>query len=454
MEIIFSRRLYGTIPREITIKLNEKEYAVYFDTQRILSLNDFDMVFVGSVAGEFNYFCYNKSKKVTCWPTKNGIQPVTDDGRWRKEGRQEIKPSKFLELLKELFIFYDVEAAHSVKDESLNEKLWLRLLELFTAKIKAVNSEIPFEISSEVSKVYNMPTSENAGVWLKNSCMRPESGHDCRNFSHFYDLIPDCSILYGKDDSGLIFRALLWDVYLEKKTNKMKFLDRIYGDETIQEYLISVAEENGWIYRTFDSSSLYLNGTYLSDTIYVDLPDKAINYLKHKGSPYMDTLSWLDEEDMNLNSYHGDYELRDPGGVPLGYECRCHACGDPLHEEDVIRAGDYAYCETCFDERFFICDRCGEIYCNESHAINYLCVDCARARGYEICDNCGEWTDNYESTIDGEIMCQDCIDALGYIYCDKCGELVRKDDMIHHEGEYYCENCYEKIKEEIQNECC
>ncbi|MGB4239477.1 MAG: hypothetical protein WBJ87_07720, partial [Candidatus Hydrothermia bacterium] len=315
-------------------------------------------------------------------------------------------------------------------------------------------SEIPFEISSEVSKVYNMPTSENAGVWLKNSCMRPESGHNCRNFSHFYDLIPDCSILYGKDDSGLIFRALLWDVYLEKKTNKIKFLDRIYGNEIIQEYLIGIAEENGWAYRTYDSSSIYLNGTYLSDTIYVDLPDKAINYLKHEGCPYIDTLSWLDEDDMCLNSYNGDYDLRDPGGVPLEYEYRCYACGDPLHEEDVMWVEGYAYCKTCFDEKFFVCDRCGEIYRNGRHAINDLCEYCARARGYEICNNCSEWTGNYEFTIDGEIMCQDCIDALGYIYCDKCDKLVRKNDMIHHEGEYYCENCYEKIKEEIQNECC
>jgi hypothetical protein len=54
----------------------------------------------------------------------------------------------------------------------------------------------------------------------------------------------------------------------------------------------------------------------------------------------------------------------------------CEACGDTISEDDTQYVFGDAYCSSCFNERFFYCDDCGEVYSLDNYAENGLCTGC------------------------------------------------------------------------------
>ena len=125
----------------------------------------------------------------------------------------------------------------------------------------------------------------------------------------------------------------------------------------------------------------------------------------------------------------------------------CAACGDRVREDDVYRtdAGD-TYCESCYYERYFYCDACGET-CNLSEQVEirergrttYVCRDCAESKGYALCTDCDTWTDDYTCYND-ECYCSDCLPEGET--CDKCGEYFAREDLTEtQENSHYCAGC-------------
>lgn len=94
---------------------------------------------------------------------------------------------------------------------------------------------------------------------------------------------------------------------------------------------------------------------------------------------------------------------------------RCHDCDRRIDEDDAYYgADDNRYCETCFYDRFSSCDQCGGVFYREDVVYTGderdLCEWCLNRKGYDLCNECGEWYPPQRLRTD----------ANGQEYCDNC----------------------------------
>ncbi len=437
---VISKRLLNLLSNPVQVKVNTVTYKCYFEGYNMVSYNQLD-IFLDIPITDKNYFCYNKKNKITYWPLNKGEQVINDKGQWKLEGREEIKPGKFLVILKDYFCYY-LDGGIKITDEDLIKKLFTRLCELFAAKIEANNKDLEILFSDDIEKIYKLPVSPDAG-YLVQSCMRQTSCHNCHNYSGFYNLIPGLKTAYGMRDDNLYFRALFWDCE-GNEGQKITFLDRIYGTEAIQQKLIDYAIENSCAYRHFSDSNVIYNGKNIN--IHIKINENALNYLQDEGTPFVDTLNRLAENTLQLKN-HGnyDYYLNDCEGVTLGNQITCDNCGVRLTEEDSYDCPGGVYCHNCFEGSYFTCDRCGEVCENEEHAFDGLCRDCARDKGYQKCDCCGEWVEDYR-IVEGEYYCMCCADRFATT-CEDCEELFLNENVNNYkiDGKIIsiCNDCLE-----------
>lgn len=104
-------------------------------------------------------------------------------------------------------------------------------------------------------------------------------------------------------------------------------------------------------------------------------------------------------------------------GWPELYGYTCENCGTGLSEDEYLYGADeYIYCERCYYRLFDSCSWCGETY----------------------------WQEDI-TAVDNDYLCRDCLENR-YAVCDGCGEFVR-NDKVHHDEENdktYCETCAER----------
>lgn len=445
MKTIISKRLASIMPVNMAVKVGGINYVagVRFSSGMLISETARDYI-INIEAREFNYFCYNKNNKVTSWPVSKGDQPANDSGQWIKEGRQEIKPGKYLLLFTE-YIEVKTDDNYLITDDETRKKVIIRLCELFADKIKGANEDFSFELSNNISAIYQTEEHPNSG-YLLNSCMKHESSYGCSSYSRFYDLVPGLQIMYKMKDNKLLFRALLWTCK-DNAGNDVKFIDRVYGTEPLIAQVIDYAQQNGIAYRTFSDSRILLNSAYIS--LKCKITDKAIEYLQDEGSPYVDTLKFLNGHWLNNTS--GEYELTNCDGHAFN-NCICSDCGNSLDEDDVFHSpSGEILCDRCFYEYYTICDHCGETI-NRDDAVNcddsWYCEDCAERKGYHKCEDCGEWHDD-SIYIDGEgYYCEECF-SNNFTYCDICETDHRNNEVnnIEVDGDWknVCDDCKDNL---------
>jgi len=424
MNAVISNRLWGILPRDYTeVKLDGKMY--YGKLKLNIKQNmEFDHEVHFDVT-EFNYFCYNKKNKITCWPLAKGDQPLSETRQWKTEGRQEIKPGKFLKMFEENILCED-DQSDSVTTE-MTVKIRARLCEIFADSLRATNIDIQFEIGDDIQSVYEIYHHSDSH-YLKNSCMRHQSEYGCRNYSGFYNEIPGLKIIHNITGGTLLFRALLWECETEEG-EKIKFLDRIYGSEAVNNKLIEYAQEQEWAWRSFGNCTVFYKGNFTN--VKCKIPLKAFEYLEQEGSPYVDTLCRLNKrgDEWWLSNYlcNYDYSLTECDGGAVTSRYSCYECGDSIAEDGIWEAHGDRYCQHCYNSRFTECEHCGEVMDNDdrievaySNRYTYLCRHCARQLGYRECVQCNEWHDDCIS-YEGDHWCPDCFDEY-FIECEVCEE--------------------------------
>lgn len=132
----------------------------------------------------------------------------------------------------------------------------------------------------------------------------------------------------------------------------------------------------------------------------------------------------------------------------------CTECGAIIEDAEAARYhGQRPFCETCYDERFGVCEICGDVIDTRRERYHYLqdggmvcgwCADhdCAR------CEDCGELVPDYNTVeIDARInggwesftVCESCADD-NYFFCSGCGQYVT---AAHYDAETQrCTECY------------
>lgn len=134
----------------------------------------------------------------------------------------------------------------------------------------------------------------------------------------------------------------------------------------------------------------------------------------------------------------------------------CENCGCIIDdEEDVVWIDGEPYCRDCCH----YCDRCNEYHRGSEYYVrNYgwVCESCLN-EDFVYCDRCGAYVrDEYSTWIESEEVhvCDDCRIRY-YSCCEDCGEYVRDEDTYFHHGDCLCESCYDaRMENEENNEVC
>ena len=128
----------------------------------------------------------------------------------------------------------------------------------------------------------------------------------------------------------------------------------------------------------------------------------------------------------------------------------CH-CGEVINmdNDSYYTYGDGHLCYSCYDNYYFTCEDCDEIYPNDDlHCADgrSYCESCFDSM-YVYCDECGEPVERNMvcGTPDCDTLCESCFDNAWY-RCDECSTVVPLDDVV----DGLCPDCQPK---EQTNEC-
>lgn len=225
-------------------------------------------------AQEINYIT-NRNDMISYLPAdKKHVQ--NQDGTWRRDGRQEGKPSKTVRKL------LTQEALDQLTDKDF---------ESFANIYKSISDFAgTFRIVSgkEIAEWYPERTYAEGQGSLNSSCMRDKQ----ENVFELYvknTSVVSMLILVDKNNK-LLGRALLWNA-LEGKS-PIKVMDRIYGNDSTFEIFKAWAEDNGYIYRqkqAQDMKEYFVKGgenVTISLTVQLDVA-------RFNSYPYLDTFTYL-----------------------------------------------------------------------------------------------------------------------------------------------------------------
>jgi len=382
-----SERLKMIIDETIQVNLKKGVYAVQFfqgnHHKNLLKVGD--------------YFDIRKGEISYC--PKGTSQDIRPDGKWKRKNRQVIRAGKFFAMFTEYCI-----AVWEPSDEEVSDTAILnRAYEIMAAKIKAQDVQYEFYITGNISSVYEKDTADNAGK-LSSSCMRPESSHNCRCYSNFYDELPGVKILFINDSFGeMIARALLW-----RTDQGFIYLDRIYSTEAVEQYLIALAKDRKWKYREYSSFPSFP----MSYTSNVNLIQRSRTI---EGTPYVDSLPYLISPNTLSNVENNRmWFIQSSNGHMINLE-KCSMCGE-YHSNyyNLYRNTDRE------DENVFICNNCMDDY--------RICCDCGRIILEE---------DSVQHPWRGSrVTCSPCSER--YMTCPNCNNVTYAE---HHT----CAHCYHVI---------
>ena len=369
---------------------------------------------------------------------------LNENGKWKREGRQIMKMSKFLNTLRNDFRCLDCQ----------REKLINRAIELITTKSQKNDTNIM--VSNYPGSIYRIKTADSNTGTLGTSCMRPESCHCGKEYVDNYNLVRGLRIAHMVNGDNLIARALLWHDVKDCRTgDKFKFMDRIYGNELNIEAFKEWAHENGYLHKVEQS---YSNQTLID----ADGVLKTSYYLEDAFSehpenmPYVDTMCKYVEEENRLYCYDMDldgeyYDLQNTDGS--------------MELENDEDDEDYFYCYNCGCRT-----RIDDGYRSED-TDNLFCPDCApeyldhpfvRWSGVyentmEVCINDSYYT--VPTTWDASYFNLEWIESNDTYYymddvfcCDCCGENFHINDCNEHNDMNLCQSCYDSALENEKRE--
>lgn len=330
---------------------------------------------------EINYLTFRTDGTLSYLPA--GKEHLTTDaGEWSRKGRQTGKPGKvirklFTPLAQRLFKDHDFESfANQYKAYYCEDyKLVLR-----------PNDDIPF--------VYRM----DSGSFT--SCMQDEP-------EETFDIYKNCEDLQiltlVSDDDTLMARALVWTANAryydrhkgETVEKRVTFLDRVYCEAVfMQEMFFEFAKDKKWWRKRLQTASekqrfVNADGEFIEASMVVYTDTDFTRF------PYIDTMSYGDDGDLNNSS--GMYEYDDTDGG---------RAGDPQFDDD--------HSDDAYDD-----------IADEWISIEY-------AATIDMGDKAGLTT-----------HCDNVVNVNGWTYWEEASQIQRLEngDYVLNEDAYYCDHC-------------
>lgn len=355
---VMSRRLL----KAVTDPEYVKEHRMELFMLRVTKMEE-DIEFLSNMRINGHHFDLRKGE-ISYYPNNIPLAR-TNSGSWSREGRLTYKAGKFIKMLLETEAAYLTLNGEMIENwlDRENAKLLTSFLEIKSGIVKSTAYQDCIQISDDPSSVYNTPTAENCGT-LGSSCMRPESGHRCSEGYEWYSMI-GTKIAYIKNphNGNLHARALLWEnCYFIKRVDDRRImkigtpftlLDRIYGDEASIALMKEWAREQGYFYKSEQSSRSNTLISPMGEVVSKHFVwDKEIECL-NEYSPYMDTFTYLFCEIRRLGSSgvseSYSIDLTDSGGHAFEDFETCPHCGSFVRSTFTVDTenGDNWGCDVC-----------------------------------------------------------------------------------------------------------
>ena len=421
--LILSKRLTKLLVKENIIKINDYFYTVFMPVQ-LFHIKDNYVEVEDIKVKQFNYFDITKNG-LTCFDLNKGEQKINpENGKWKKEGRINLKIGKFLNLFKPFAII--INSNKQIKDKVIFDKVFNRYCEIINNEIKSIFEDIEPKFAENIHEVYQLETKN----W--SSCMQVADNINC---TQFFDLVPEINCLYVVKNEELYSRVLIYTAYDAKTDEKIeKLYGRVYGTDYEKTKLLNWLQDNN-----YKDVGQFKN-------LYIPLSKNAKDFLFFEGAPYLDRFELFDNSNNLLfeNPFikQNLIPLQDSSGNPLEDLVTCEDCMEVNgYINDFITINDRLVCDSCADT-YYRCTDC-ESFVNDNEAIYlssaYYCESCAE--NYVECENCECIFAYFEiiETIDG-FYCSDCV-----ITCEICKDTRYKSftTELNYENstEFICVEC-------------
>lgn len=369
---------------------------------------------------------------------------VNDEGKWRREGRQDMKPGKLARKI--------LNDSLSITDKEFEE---------FSNMVKSYigingdedgegrNLSVDVVSGEDIRKYYHEDSysqlaDSSSNLW--GSCMRYASCQD------YFDIFVDnnISMLVAKDTVGkVVGRALLWSC-----TNDRKAMDTIYAPERIRPVFTKWAIDNDYFYKSQQSCHHHEFDMYNGVSCSTWEANVQLRFSMYDEYPYMDTMMYLNDNNKIMSNRDDDYTktLRDTGG---GYD---EGGVHDDYNDDTISEDDSVYLSYNTDDvnwegtthinntvmtrdGYRVLDRdatyvSGNWYVEGSDSIVYV-------------DSRGEWyhVEDTTETYDGDTIHED--DAME---CAHDGNTYHENDMTKHDGVWVHNDNMESYLEQLNQE--
>jgi hypothetical protein len=301
----------------------------------------------------------------------------------------------------------------------------------FKAEMKKRNDvfETNFKIvkGRDIRKYYHVENYASGDGTLGSSCMRYSK---CQDYLDIYvdnDAV-SLIILFDDDQKYIIGRALLWTATQQSTNTEIKFMDRVYVNQSNDiELFRQFAIKNKFHYKhkqdysdtplMFDNNQLSTEDSYI--TIFnVSIGDDDLY-------PYVDTVKYYCESDETLTNNSNEYNDKVLDSTSGG---RCSECdGEGYVECNRCEGEGQRDCYNCDGDGDEECEECGgdgEEDCNE-------CGGDGTTNDCETCEGVG--------TVDGE-SCTDC-EGTGRESCHRCDGSGKQSCHNCNDGRITCHNC-------------
>lgn len=234
-----------------------------------------------------NYFSFREKESLISYMPSNRLQQFSDDGSWKKEGRQDTKIARFARAL-----------LHPRIVARLKDNNFAAFADSLIALVKAQDYEFEYvSVEDGYTKL--------SGV---HSCMAGKPVHK------FYKMF-ECGVLVLKDTrpsankNACFARAILWENVILDGSKSIRLLDRVYATRQIDYSLYKQwAMDNNVYYRNNADSIISPTGEVLNNVALLihkkfPRPHGGRNYF-----PYLDTFRYCDRALTFITNKFGHYK--------------------------------------------------------------------------------------------------------------------------------------------------
>jgi hypothetical protein len=343
----------------------------------------------------FNFCTVREKQGMISYMPIDKEQTYSDEGKWKREGRQEIKPAKFLKE------FVHPRILAKFKDHEIAD---------FATKFKAF----------EASQMLEFKVVDVADVYVAKNFFREETFGSCmmdKPVGDFYSCFDVSAVAAVRKSGEWVGRALLWnEVKSGGETHSL--LDRIYARNVeITELFLQWAKANNhWVKVGQNNNSFEFkrpDDTVFSGQSYVralkDISDQRF-------FPYMDTFAGSDRDDENIffNREDGVITYRNTDGTRDHEDEEVTIVtidGDRIPSSEAVYLGGEYYSQG--DDRVVFSDYTGD----------YLHIDDA-----VYSDDSDDWFPAYCVSNGTLVLCQD----NEQYYRSNSREIVKANDGLYY----------------------